>query len=423
MDLNKSLWVACTQGDLQLLQHITSLSNVYLFDRNERGESPFWVTCHYGHLDLAKHLYYSTFVNIKLSNHDNITPLQEACRKGHVSIVTWLYPILDDSPCLHHALYGNHLPIVQWLLEHHHEQTPFDYEMNTPLHIACKMNFCVELLCKYNPSLDAANVDGYTPFLIACQFGHSYLCEYLYTQGASIHNRSAFHETSLLLACEYGNLYLVQWLHSHGVDMNQPDIYGQLPISIAASLGHTHLLPWLSHYSSIHHQTNLGQTPFLLACRNGHLSTAQMLQQLSTEPLHEHRDFLQCSPLYYAIETQHLPLVYWLSSFGISYDETLFDHVTESMLEHLFLLGACHHKNKLCTTPFMKYYIHTDLWRHLRQRLYRQYTQRVLLLKKNMYEFDDLMRILPWCSDVSHLISDFVGILRDDPWERLLTVK
>ena len=428
MDLTKTLWVTCQRGDLDTLQFLTSLPHFYEFYRsNERLESPFWITCKYGHLLLAQHLF--PLVNVTETDREEMTPLQVACQEGHLPLVQWLYPLSDHQVCLHWAIHGKHIELVQWLMEQDHTQHAYDYELNTPLHVACSIKSLpfVKLICPKS-NLDAPNGSDFTPFLLSCLHGCLPICQYLYTQGACIHKFTSFRECAMFLACESGNLELVQWLHSIGAK-HHTDIYGQLPISIATIKGHLSLIPWLCQHSKINHKNNLGQTPFLLACRHGHLAIAQLLHDLYPKdghdylPLYEYKDSLQHSPLYYAVEEGHERVVDWVGSFGISYDENLFYYLSDSMLERLFLLGACHDGDRLYTTILLQYYVQTVQWKQLRQRLRIHYYQRQLLLSQAVRSFDDLMYTLPWCSNVAILVGDYVGILRGKPWQRLLTQK
>jgi ankyrin repeat protein len=241
----------------------------------------------------------------------------------------------------------------------------------------------------------------------------------LYTQGVNIHHHNIYHENAFLLACGSGNLPLAQWIHSLRIDI-VTDIYGDSALAYAAKFGHTHMIPWLCKHLPVNHPSNVGYTPFLQACREGYLTTAKKLYEHGAD-IHL-TDSLGRSPLFHAVNGDHLDLVKWLGSFGIIYEERLLRTTPDYLMDSLFLLGACHAHTSLYTTPFMKQLYRSHTWFRLRKRMKRHYDQRILLLGKNKTDFDSWMNTLPWCSDVSLLIGDFVGILRYPQWDRVLTL-
>jgi ankyrin repeat protein len=419
MDFYRYLRDACIEGNLERVKFVSS-HEMSWYRGDSFGMTPFAFACQHGHLDIVQWLM--PFVNPTSLNVDGLSPLDLACSHGCIDIVQWLYPLLDPShrsSCLHAAVQGKRVDIVQWLIDQHHPLIT-NHEQDTPLHIACRVNSleCVQLLRSYG--LDERNSDRQTPFLLACQFGRLPLAQYLYTQGVNIHHHNIYHENAFHLACESGNLPLAQWIHSLRIDP-VTDIYGDSALAYAAKFGHTHMIPWLCQHLPVNHTSNVGHTPFLQACREGHLMTAKKLYEHGADI--RLTDSLGRSPLFHAVNGDHLDLVEWLGSFGIVYEERLLRTTPDYLMDPLFLLGACHVSTTMYTTPFMKQLYRSHTWVRLRKRMKRHYDQRILLLGKNKTDFDSWMETLPWCSDISFLIGEFVGILRFPQWDRVLTIR
>jgi hypothetical protein len=326
--------------------------------------------------------------------------LRHACTAGDLPLIQHLSTLPKFwSICgyRHLKLAFDHLPLAQWILEHH-PKSPFDTCF--PLHDACRHSLpCVQLLLS-RISIETRDHENRTPFLLACSLGNLPLCQYLYSQGANPHRKGICHDSAAHFACESGNLPLLQWLHSI-TDIHDVNVYGYSVLSIAALHGHAHLIPWLREHLPAEHPSNTGMTPFMLACRKGHLSTAQLL------PHTYKKDQFEYSALYYAIYFHHKHVVKWLCSFTIPYDESI---LWGPFLEILVLHGACNYD-----TPFIAQLKKSPL----RQKLNVHYQQRCMILNRRIRQFDDLIESL-CCSDVSFHIGEYVGILRNQSWENLL---
>lgn len=426
MDFAKSLRDACIRGNLEQVKFIsTSLLDLYKCYRGDSfGMTPFALACQNGHLDIVQWLMNFDFVDINILDVDGVSPIEHACIQGCNDVVHWLYSILsphERANCLHAAVRGHRIDLVQWLIEQNHPPT-INEEKDTPLHTACRVDSleCARLLCSYG-LLDERNSDQQTPFLLACQFGRLSLAQYLYTQGANPHHRNVYHESAFVLACGAGNLPLAQWIQAIQVDITAVDIYGESALAYAAKCGHTHMISWLCKHLPVDHPSNMGYTPFLQACREGYLATAKQLYQCGAD-IHM-TDALGRSGLFHAVNGDFIEVVRWLGSFGILYEERLLRATPDFLLDPLFLLGACHAHTTLYTTSFMKQLQRSHTWFRLRTRMKKHYDQRILLLGKNKVEFDSWMESMPWCTDVSLLIGEFVGILRYLSWDRVLTLK
>lgn len=79
----------------------------------------------------------------------------------------------------------------------------------------------------------------------ACQTGNLKAAETLLKNGADVHARDAYGETTLHLAAQSGNLELVQHLIECGADIQATDLVAQPVIHFAARSRNLQLLKWL----------------------------------------------------------------------------------------------------------------------------------------------------------------------------------
>jgi len=123
--------------------------------------------------------------------------------------------------------------------------------------------------------------DGYTPLLLAAYNGHVEVMKYLIDNGAQFTEATDNGYTALLLASYNGRTEVIKWLYE-----NDPNI-------------------------NINQTTpNANFTPFLLACQQGHLETAQFLvEHGANTKFHERGGH---SPLLMSATEGHTDVVKWL---------------------------------------------------------------------------------------------------------------
>ncbi|KAL5092097.1 hypothetical protein Trisim1_001988 [Trichoderma cf. simile WF8] len=159
----------------------------------------------------------------------------------------------------------------------------------------------VSLFLKYNPNVEACP-DGKTPLQHAAQNGHAAIVDYLLSKAQADVNAKAGGESSspVLLATEGGYRTVVQHLLHFGADIAGRPSEGQrsTALHVAAERGHEGIVRLLVDHLAvakpqpaggeqgstteesiinIDAQNQLGQSPLILACIEGHIAVALIL--------------------------------------------------------------------------------------------------------------------------------------------------
>ncbi|QLL30303.1 hypothetical protein HG536_0A01200 [Torulaspora globosa] len=133
---------------LYLLSHMRSVDlNEY---RDDSGWTPFHIACAVGSLSIVKELYERVIKpDLNLQTNQGVTPLHLAVSKKHV-------------------------PVCQFLLDHKASVRVKDSRQQMPIHRAAAIGspVLVELLCKKNSPVNAADNNGWTPLFHAFAEGH-----------------------------------------------------------------------------------------------------------------------------------------------------------------------------------------------------------------------------------------------------------
>ncbi|KAF5925301.1 hypothetical protein HPG69_001745 [Diceros bicornis minor] len=84
----------------------------------------------------------------------------------------------------------------------------------------------IQLLCDHGASVNAKDVDGRTPLVLATQMCRPTICQLLIDRGADINSRDKQNRTALMLGCEYGCKDAVDVLIKNGADVSLLDALG-----------------------------------------------------------------------------------------------------------------------------------------------------------------------------------------------------
>ena len=156
-------------------------------------------------------------------------PIFVACSEGHHEIVDWLLSLggndvfasdINNYNALHAAACHGHLEIVKILLREGY---------------------------RASDQIDRVGFLGYSPFYVACIFGHLNVAEALLSAGANINHVDKEGSTALMVACKLGKLGTVTLLVEAGADVHVRDNEGTTAYSNAEMYNHTNVVKYLKN--------------------------------------------------------------------------------------------------------------------------------------------------------------------------------
>lgn len=234
------------------------------------------------------------------------SPLQLAAQNGHGKIVSELLQHVqyssdeDRASSLLLAAKEGFVELVEMLLESIITIHIRDKDGNTALHLAADGEYTdiVERLVTYNSTNSemfdtrAANFEGWTPLHFAAKSGRPVTLRILLDHGAKMDDLDQFNQTAFHIAASHGHTSILRELS------NRPDCCNKIHDLISAP-------------------NESGNTPLILAIRNGHLAITEHI--LDTVPLDgPHRSIYQGpkNALIEAVESRHANLVNLLLDRG-----------------------------------------------------------------------------------------------------------
>ena len=222
-----------------------------------------------------------------------------------------------NTPLLVAAVYG-HLSVIEYWIEHGCDPLHRNNNGDTAVHLAALnghlsvVKFFVE---KLNIDLTIKNSKGKMPIHFACDTGGINVVQYLYEEcKVSINVRDNNGTTPLHWAAVGGELAVIEYLIKQGCDPLQKNNDGDTIAHIAAFSGHVSVLERFKEQLNItnnelglpiHYAKNCevvrflvrncevdmnskdkdGNTPLLIAARNGHLSVIEYWIEHGSDPL------------------------------------------------------------------------------------------------------------------------------------------
>ncbi|MFT4257664.1 MAG: ankyrin repeat domain-containing protein [Pseudoxanthomonas sp.] len=186
---------------------------------------------------------------IDVTNHEGLTPLGVACAAGNWRLAKFLLergarPEPDGGqPALLSAAATEEDDIagVQLLLKHKARATTRDARDRTALHEAALAGHAgiVEGLLDAGAEVNAADIDGCTPWLDAARGGSLDVLEKLVAAGAYVNATDILGRNALMQACAAEALSpsLIRRLLEWGVDPDRADHAGKRAIDLAAEAG------------------------------------------------------------------------------------------------------------------------------------------------------------------------------------------
>ena len=267
---NACLEVSTTWSELLTSESYLEKAKYVFHDEVVDDESKLWRAAKEGNVEEVQRLSNHIFVNVN-SVTWNHTPLCEAVKN-----------VNPHAP-------GNHMYIIQLLLEKGAKPNRADCTGWTPLHYAAKHGSqditCILLEGGADP--DLANNHGWTALHIAALCVNRDVMQLLLDRGANPNGADQNGITPLHWAARTDNKDVVKFLLNRGAKPNRADyLDGYTPLHYAASRGHQDVVQLLLKAGARPNNIDkLGKSPQLLAQQNGHINIAYILNEALKEQL------------------------------------------------------------------------------------------------------------------------------------------
>lgn len=200
-----------------------------------------------GNLSVVQ-LLISSGCNVNNTSTENMSALHLASRKGFEDIVSLLINSgarIDHinntkSTALHLAAVQGHWKVVQLLLQHGSNINSLDSNDRTPLMQAVSQHkiHSVEILVKNGAKVNIEDVNGHTPLCEAVWTNSITMVQILILAGAKITQSHYL----LHYAVQYNQLDIVKLLVSAGSVINLRDSNGNTPLILASRNGHIEIV-------------------------------------------------------------------------------------------------------------------------------------------------------------------------------------
>ena len=214
------------------------------------------------------------------------TRLHWACERGLLPRVIELLEWKSDIEAadeggntpLHLASGWGRLEVVRELVRRGAKVGAKTKNGNTPLHDASYYGHVevARLLLDSGADIEAKSIMQGTPLYFASQEGKLEVVQLLVARGAVVDARAEDGWTSLMKASEKGHAPVVRALLAAGADVRARTNRNRTALHYASYAGRTEALRELlkCHDAELDAQEDGGNTPLMVACRNGHLMAA-----------------------------------------------------------------------------------------------------------------------------------------------------
>nr|XP_022316497.1 transient receptor potential cation channel subfamily A member 1-like [Crassostrea virginica] len=247
---------------------------------------------------------------------------------------------------LHSSAINGDLDIAVTLLSHEATVNVRDQDSFTPVHRACLFNRheVLNALMKKGGDINMKTKDGMTPLILACSKGLLETVDFLLNNGAQISQadnlmRNALHwavenahlevllyllkksdsvmleamdhqeQTIMHYAAKLGNVAILQALIHQECTLDTRDMEGRTPLHVASEHDNEAAVEVLYHASNseLNDGDSDGQTPLLMAVKEGHYNSVKVLLSLGADIAN--RDENLCSVLHIAAREGHVKIM------------------------------------------------------------------------------------------------------------------
>lgn len=241
---NSPLHISCMYGHLKEARLLIQ-NNAQLNNQNSDERTPLHIACSGGYIDIVRILLeYEADINIKDSKNESV--IYYACKNGFTNIFDLLSnyrPTLshnDTIMCLQMCINKKYVDIAEKILARH---TVNNISINELFYGACESgnSEIVELLIKFNASINAKDIDKKTPLFKASENDHIQTVKLLLAHGANIDDKCANGMTPLFITCMNGHKTVGKYLIEQQADVHLRDNDNITPYDVAFYLGYTDL--------------------------------------------------------------------------------------------------------------------------------------------------------------------------------------
>ncbi|XP_071094732.1 putative ankyrin repeat protein RF_0381 [Haliotis cracherodii] len=249
--------------------------------------------CEGGNMELVKHIFEQNTVEINSQSDIGWTPAMEAAYEGHLEVLKLLVSkgadltlVNDeDNNILHVALEGRHMEVVKYVLTYDLvDVNSRGNENRTPVIFAATEGLVeiFDLIVRKGADLSSITDDKENVLHVACEEGNTEIVKYVLTQNAvNINAREVGGKTPVLVAAGYGYEDIFDLLFGEGADLSIVDAEGENILHKVSVIGNVdmakHALTQKNIAQDINRKGLSGMTPVMAAAISGHKEVFDLL--------------------------------------------------------------------------------------------------------------------------------------------------
>jgi len=291
-----ALMYAAKQGNVQIIKRLLEQgANVKHCD--SYGDTPLLIAAEYGQEDAVKFFIESKKADINETNHMGWTALMLASKSGNIPVIDYLIKMganrklrtKKGSSSLLIAVYYNHLPAVQYFIEHHSDAFNINEKKKNGnnLLIFAALNGNLEMtkyLISHNAHSNTASFKKSNALIQASYLGHLDIIKFLIEEGIDPCQKDRRGMSALHYSSRNGYQFIVQYLIEHQVNINETNDNLDTALIIACRWKRLEVIIYLvENGANINHQNKEGYTALIVATQKGYFDIAQYLVEHSAD--------------------------------------------------------------------------------------------------------------------------------------------